>query len=345
MEEEGMSRAVLHIGLMKSGTSFIQRQLFANQATLRERGVVVPGQGWDDQVRGVTDVLGRQSVGIGPNAGTWRRLVDELAATDGPGIISMEFLGPAAPQAIKRIARDLPDARIVITVRDLNRSIAALWQETVQNGRDWTFEDYRTGLRNARPGHEVGPETTAGTTFWRQQDAVRVARTWGKAFDDVVVVTVPPPGAPRGLLMERFGEAAGFDPSGLVDAVSGNESLGAASILALRRLNELLNQQGMVFPQGANLRKRHLAKRILAAHKGEEQLIGLPVEPWLPEHAAGMVHQLQQAGVRLVGDWADLSPVEVPGVDPASVPGDAVAEAAIVGLTGLIADRIRSPKS
>jgi len=155
-------------------------------------------------------------------------------------------------------------------------------------------------------------------------------------------VTVPPPGAPRPLLMERFAEACGFDPAGLVQARRGNESLGAASILALRRMNELLNAQGMVFPQGTHIRKRHLAKRILAAHKSEESTIGLAVEPWVREHADEMVHQLQDLGVHLIGDWADLTPVDVPGVDPASVPADDVAEAAVVGLTGLVADRIRA---
>ena len=332
---------VLHIGLMKSGTSFIQDQLFANQDRLRRQGVVVPGQGWNDHVRGVTEVLGRQPAGLGANAGAWQGLVEEMTAASGPAIVSMEFLGPAGPKPLARIKRDLPRARIVITARDLNRSIAALWQETVQNGRDWSFHDYRDGVRAARPGHEVGEPTTAGTTFWRQQDLVRVASTWRAAFNDVVVVTVPPPGAPRELLMQRFAQAAGFDAADLVEARRGNESLGAASILALRRLNELLNAQDLVFPKGANLRKHQLAKRILTAHKGEEQSIGLPVEPWLFEHAATMVDQLAAMDLTLVGEWAELTPVEVPGVDPATVPGDDIAEAAIAGLTGLVADRIR----
>jgi hypothetical protein len=335
---------VLHIGLMKSGTSFLQDQLFENQQLLRERGVVVPGRGWNDQVRGATEVLGRKPAGLGSNDGAWQALVDEMRPVAGPAIVSMEFLGPASAKTIQRIHRDLPDARIVITARDLNRSIAALWQETVQNGRDWTFADYRDGVRRARPGHVVGEPTPAGTTFWRQQDLVRIARSWRAVFDDVVVVTVPPPGAPRDLLMQRFAGVSGFDPAGLVEAKRGNESLGAASILALRRLNELLNEQDLTFPKGSNLRKHQLAKRILAAHKGEEQSIGLPVEPWLPQHAAQMADELAAMGLTLVGDWAELTPVEVPGVDPSDVPGDDVAEAAIAGLTGLVADRIRSAK-
>ena len=342
-----MNPTVLHIGLMKSGTSFLQQQLFANQALLRERGVVVPGETWDDQRWAVTDVLGRPSPGLKPNQGSWQRLLDELRAADGRGVVSMEFLGPVGPEAIQRIARDLPDARIVITVRDLNRTIVALWQETIQNGRDWTFDDYRADLRRSRPGHELGPKAEAGHTFWRQQDAVRIARAWRASYDEVAVVSVPPPGAPRTLLMARFAEACGFDPRGLVqtrlvEGQTGNESLGAASILALRRMNELLNAQGMAFPQGTQVRKRQLAKRILASHRAEEEAIGLAVEAWVREHADELVRGLQGLGVSLVGDWADLAPVDVPGIDPAAVPADDVAEAAVVGLTGLVADRIRA---
>jgi hypothetical protein len=340
VEEEGMTR-VVHIGLMKSGTSFIQDQLFANKAQLLSQGVVVPGEGWNDQVRGVTEVLGRKPAGLGDNKGAWDRLVSSMS---GPSIISMEFLGPAPAAAIRRIARDLPDARIVITARDLNRSIAALWQETVQNGRDWSFDDYRDGVRRARPGHSVGPATPAGTTFWRQQDLVRIAGAWREVFSDVVVITVPPPGAARDLLMQRFATACGFSAASLVEAPRGNESLGAASILALRRMNQLLNAQDMVFPAGSNLRKHQIAKRILAARKSSEPSIGLTVEEWVPEHAAAMRASLEAMNLTLIGDWAELEPVEVPGVDPASVSSELVAEAAIAGLTGLVADRIQASR-
>ena len=41
---------VLHVGAMKSGTSYLQARLFANQDVLRERGVLVPGETWTHQV-------------------------------------------------------------------------------------------------------------------------------------------------------------------------------------------------------------------------------------------------------------------------------------------------------
>ena len=49
-----------------------------------------------------------------------------------------------------------------------------------------------------------------------------------------------------------------------------------------------------------------------------------------------MVSALSDAGVTLVGSWDDLTPVDVPGVDPASVSSDLVLDAALAGLAGVL---------
>jgi hypothetical protein len=49
------ARVVLHVGLMKSGTSFLQRVLRHNQDLLREQGVLFPSP-WKRQVQAVKDL-------------------------------------------------------------------------------------------------------------------------------------------------------------------------------------------------------------------------------------------------------------------------------------------------
>jgi len=56
-------RVVLHVGAMKSGTSYIQARLLANQDVLREQGFLYPGRTWREQVLAVTDVLGERRAG------------------------------------------------------------------------------------------------------------------------------------------------------------------------------------------------------------------------------------------------------------------------------------------
>ena len=336
-------RVVLHVGAMKSGTSYVQALLFANRAVLAERGVLVPGRTWSDQVRAAQDVLGLASARTGDISGHWDRQAEEIAAYDGTGVVSMEFLGPAPPRVIERIASQWDDLTVVVSARDINRGLTSMWQETVQNGRTWTFHEYLQGARDSRPRPDRRPEdvTTAGKTFWRQQNVVRLCRNWSASGARVVLLTVPPPGAPRDVLRDRFLSVLGVTADGLVDAPEANESIGASSAQVLRRVNELLDEAGLQSPAGQHLRKTVLAKSVMAPRRNAEPAIGLPVAPWVEEHAATMVTRLQELGVELVGEWGDLTPVEVPGVNPAETEDAAVAEAASAALAGLLASQIR----
>lgn len=333
-------RLVLHVGAMKSGTSFIQSRLFANKPMLlAERGILVPGMNWLSQVMAARDVLGAGQE-------QWAKMAGKVHAHEGTSVISMEYLGPVRPVVMRRVLDTFPDHQVdvVVTARDLNRSIAAMWQETVQNGRTWTFADYLAGIEAWRPGHrdETIPAPESGRTFWRQQNLVRIARTWGSADAPVTVVTVPPPGAPRELLWERFCSVLQTPPDGFAPARMDNESVGAASTLVIRRLNELLNEAGLPFPEGTDLRKGVLAKQVLAARKADEPSIGLPVAPWVRDHAAHMISALTDLGVSLVGSWEDLTPVDVPGIDPATLDSALILDAAMAGLAGVLAEQIRA---
>ena len=50
-------RLVLHVGTMKSGTSFLQTLLFEQKEDLAEAGVLVPGKAWGRQATAVRSVL------------------------------------------------------------------------------------------------------------------------------------------------------------------------------------------------------------------------------------------------------------------------------------------------
>jgi hypothetical protein len=330
---------VLHVGLMKSGTTFVQTALFDNKPALAEQGVLVPGKGWGQQAGAVKHLLASD----GEVGQRWDRLAAEIASGPPRSVISMEFLGPARPSVRRRAVRSLRPARVevVCTVRDLNRSLAAMWQETLQNGRWWTWADYLAGAEQARPELGREPDSLAGKTFWRQQDAVRVCRAWLQQADQVTLVTLPHPGASPRELLERFAEAAGLDATPLALAQPANESLGAASALTLRALNEALAERGLEFPAGQILRKRVIAKQILASRRSVEPRIGLPVTPWVTEASLAMRERLGALPVRLVGSWDDLDPVPVEGVDPADVPAEEVAQAAIAALTGIVERRVR----
>ena len=332
-------RVVLHVGAMKSGTTYIQSRLFANKELLEERGVLLPGREWVSQVYAVKHLLrgsGRM----------WDKHAAKVSAHPGTSVISMEFLGPARPAMIRRVRETIMgEIEVVISARDLNRTISAMWQEDLQNGRTWRWPDYLADIEAFRPGHrEAGaavPE--AGRAFWYRQNLVRIARNWGEVVgaENVTLLTVPHPGAPQELMWERFAAVLRTDPHGFAQASRANESLGAASALAVRRLNELLEESAGSLRDDDPVRKRLLAKRVLSARRLQESPIGLPVTPWVAEHSAEMVSGLQRLGVRLVGDWGDLTPVAVQGVEPTRVPEQQVTDAALAGVIGLMMEMKR----
>jgi hypothetical protein len=330
------ARTILHVGVMKSGTSHIQSRLFENKQPLLEAGVLVPGRFWSHQVKAVVDLLRIQRHGPERGTGDWQAVADEIAAHPGTAVLSMEFLGPASAAEIAGICATIPNVEAVITVRDLNRTLAAMWQEAVQNGSTVGFRDYLDSVEATRAGSALPPDPLPkpGGNFWRQQGLVRMARDW-RASAPVTVVTVPPPGASRNILWERFCQTLGVSSSGWADARRSNESIGAASAMLLRQGNEVLEPHRVKKP-ARRVRKVVLAKQLMAKHKRDEPSIGLPVAPWVREQASQMLADLRQIDLTLLGDWEELQPVEVPGIDPREVGQEDIIEAAAVALAGMI---------
>lgn len=328
-------RVLLHVGAMKSGTSFIQVRMAANQEALAKQGVLFPGDGWRDQVLAVTDVLGHKREGPVSKEGRWQRLVDEANAWSGTVVVSMEFLGPAKPQNIRKVVQSFPDSHVeaVMTVRDLGRSIPAMWQETVQNQKTWTWEEYVAGIRR---GPRMGD--AAGRHFWRQHNTPQMASRWADEVgpDNFTVVTLPHPGAGTEVLWERFCSVVGIDPASCAPVPPTNESMGVVSALMMRRLNAILVEQGMPWKDYTTFVKWGLAKGVLADRKRSEPALGFEVERWLEKRAAKLVKQLRDLGVRVVGDLEELSPVAVPGVDPATISEADQLDAALAGLAEVL---------
>ena len=337
-------RVVLHVGAMKSGTSYLQALLFDRAAELGDAGVLVPGDDWGQQAAAVRQVLEPKR----RRRPVWDTLCGQVAEHRGTAVVSMEFLGPASPATARRVVADLgaPVTDVVVTARDLNRTLVSMWQETVQNGRSWGWADYLDDARAKAPGDTAGVQdrSTPGGTFWRQQNLVRMIDDWGSVVgpERVGLVTVPAPGGAPSELAHRFAEAGGLSFADPVEVRTANESLGLASILVLRRLNELLDERGLVFPDGSGLRKRVLAKQVLSKRKREEPSLGLEVLDWVREQTDVTREALQRRGVRIVGDWSDLDPVAVRGQAPDDVDAAQVGEAALEGLAGLIVSQART---
>ncbi|QZY30046.1 hypothetical protein [Nocardioides coralli] len=322
-------RVVLHIGLMKSGTSFLQRVLRQNRKGLRRQGILYPSP-WRRQVDAVKDVTGGGLRGQPKLAadGPWRSLVAEVAEWPGTAVVSMEFLAPRGVAKARQIIADLAPAEVevVVTVRDLARSIPAMWQESVQNRSTWTWAEYVAGVE-AEDRSRPGP----GRAFWTRQDAPEIVEAWQKAAgpDQVTVVTVPPPGAPHDLLWQRFASIVPVESEGLDLDVRSNPSLGLASLEVLRRLNLRVDAQTppMSPRHYERIVKQLLAKRGLAGRDGDPRLGHQAA--WVVEKGDRDLERLAALGARVVGDLEELRCAPVPGAQPEDLSVEDHLEAAL----------------
>ncbi len=326
-------RLILHIGAMKSGTSFIQNVLSSHKESIQQdQGLLFPGRRWRNQVAAVYDLIetgGRKQEPMAAD-GPWRRIADEVNAWAGDAVISMEFLGPRGVEKIRQVRESFPDTdlQVVLTGRDLARSVPAMWQESVQNNAVVSWPDFLVAVREERRD-VAGP----GRWFWNHQSLAEMAKRWSDqvGHDHFTFITVPPSGADPALLWHRFAEVAGLAGATYSLDVRANPAIGVASAMVLRDLNLALADDDLTRAKYHDLVKHGIAKRGLAHRARQEPRLGLD-EPWVIERGRAEVAALKALGLRVVGDLDELDPRPVPGVHTDDISVDEELAAAVDAL-------------
>jgi hypothetical protein len=326
-----MSRRVyLHIGAPKTGTTYLQDRLTLNAANLADHGVHFPSRSplvspGLFHFRAALDLLDQDWGGEpGHAVGNWDALVKRIRRKSGTVVVSHEILAPARAEQVARAMADLGDSEVhvVYSARDLGRAVPAAWQESIKQGRKWS---YRGFLRRTRRGQPW---------FFRAFDLPTVLATWGTELppERIHVVTVPrrpdpapvEPGAaistaepvgatPGDPLWLRFCEACGIDPAWAPrDSDRTNQSLGVAEAQLIRQLNRRLDRA---------TRRESSYDALIREMLAQDELVGRTSAPvrlppghydWAEQVAERWIDYLQQSGVDVVGDYDDLRPVRPP---------------------------------
>jgi hypothetical protein len=336
----------LHIGAMKTGTTFVQGKLIANREALGLAGVLFPGQDWAQQVLAVHDALhlDRHDPRIREEArGAWHVLSNEMLGHRGISIVSVEFLSFAGCRHARGVVESLVDAGadvdVVLTVRDTSATIPSQWQTSVRDGSRISWPGFLRAVRSAgvvraRFGHHL-PDLERGSFLQAAANIPRILNVWGRLVprERLHVVTVPPSGSDPDLLWRRFAAAVGLGPSGCpADPAETNASLGFPSAELLRQVNRRLGR----LPQTDYDRtvKNVLALALLTARAAQEGRAKL--DDATQEFAVGWNRRVRDAiitsGAELVGNLDDL-PVVVGGgpseFRPAPEPGQVIEAAAV----------------
>jgi hypothetical protein len=339
-------KVLVHVGAPKTGTSFVQDLLFSNREALAAQGILYPADRFDAHFLAALDLMELQWGGLEKQAvGAWDRLAEQVRGWHGSVIISHEILATASPEQVRRAIESFGDAEVhvLLSARDLVRQIPAEWQENVKHRR---VVGYRAYLDKITDPSRRG---ALASWFWGVQEVPDILARWGATLppERVHVVTVPRPGAPRGLLWERFAAVFGVDPAAYSSSTGrANPSMGVPETALIRRINERVNNGVLANEDYRQFVRELLAHRTLSARSDSPRLALPPdVRAWAVELSETWIEELAAQGYDVVGSLDDLRPEpaesDAPFVDPDAPDEAAVAEAAMGSIVVLLQEAAR----
>jgi hypothetical protein len=325
----------VHIGLHKTGTTYLQGALRANADELAAQGVRLPSADGVRIFRAVDDLQGRRPRATADARidGAWPVLVDAVRGCGLPrAVFSDERLSLSGPAAIKRLghAFEGSELNVVVTVRDLARVLVSSWEEAVRGGGTWPWQEYVDAVGDpARRG------TNPARNFWVRQDLARICAAWEAAAapERIHIVTVPPQGSTPRMLLDRFATCLGVDPDRLTrEPRFAKESTGVAATEVVRRLNLRLGHRLNQRQYGELARVLEKAPAGRSAERGV-----LPAEEleWVHARAEQDRATVRERGYHLVGDLDDLLPAVPAGRRPDDAAGHELLDAALAALAAV----------
>ncbi len=299
-------RLYLHVGLQKTGTSYLQAALLNSRDRLSDAGLdlVPPTKRESFELM----VVVRDRYADRRDDESDRNILDRFSrqladATGSRAVYSQESLAASGPDQVQRLlaACGEREVHVVVTVRDLPRGLPSAWQEELKAGSAVPFGRH---LRRLRRQEREG----SGRNPWIHLDAPAVLARWGEHLpaERLHVVTVPPSGSAPTLLLERFARVLGVDPSLLEpEDRPANTSLGLVQAEVLRRVNAELPEEVHRRYVYSEVVKRSFARGVLGAQDGERILVPVQHRDWCEEVTARQVERLR--GYDVVGSLDDLA--------------------------------------
>jgi hypothetical protein len=331
----GPRRVLLHIGLPKTGTTYLQQVVWANRDRLESDGVFVPGFGHREHLWAALDLQERPRLAKrhAKAPGSWDRLVAQASRQPQDVLLTHEFFCGASRAQAKRAFEAFPDSEVhlVVTARDAASVVSAGWQESVKNGGT---VDLAAVLDGRAAG---GPEFSMRT--W---DLAGVLERWtvDVPSDRVHVLVMPGSGQPHDLHWRHFAEVLGVDPDTYeLPTQAVNPALGIVQIELLRQVNAQLPSYS-AHDRGVWIRG-YLAEDLLAAQPRERG--GLPAEQLarFAELDRAATDLITERGFHVLGELSGLAPGEATtagGREPGTVSDRELLESAARLVADIVAD-------
>ncbi|WP_253869744.1 hypothetical protein [Promicromonospora umidemergens] len=299
---------VLHIGAPKTGTTSLQQSAAGARTRLREGGVLYPGQ-QENHHRVARSLLGHRRepwhADLAP-AHWAKRILSQL--TDNGldyGLVSSETFSTARARDVARVREAFPmPTHVVLTLRSLPGMLLSMWQQRVKNGEPelleaWLNDAFRDLPMLHMPGADVFDES----------DGTNLVGRWADAFgpENMTVVVLDP--TDRDHNFQTFEDLLA-QPRGTLDRVNANSGMNAIETEFFRRAAERITRE-----TGSSVRRELFhggaVNAVISERSRRPDEPALRMPEWARAHATTaavrIAEQIESAGVRVVGDVADLA--------------------------------------
>ena len=326
-------KVFLHIGLPKTGTTYLQHVLWDNKDALAERGVLLPGPTRRRHLLASLDV--REDPKLARRAGDvhepWRKLVEESRGWSGDVVISHEFFGAASTEQVRRIVGDLDgfEVHVVITARAMTDLGLSRWQEWVKSGGTLPVDEYPR-RRRYDPADEWG---------WGSFDLAEVLDRWGAVIPPghIHVLPIAQGSGDPADLWHRFAAVLGLDAADFeVPDAPANASLGVVEVELLRRVNPHLHDFKSAADRGIWIRG-FLAEGDILPSRREKFRAGEGKQQELVDRGARALSLLREGGFDVRGDLDALEPRTREGLrHPREVTDAEMLDSAVVAIANML---------
>ncbi|WP_155829113.1 hypothetical protein [Halomonas huangheensis] len=225
-------KKVLHVGQMKSGTTYVQNVLFENRKALKKEGWLYPGKLMNQQ-HACYGLCGTD-IYWADNEKKWRDLgremLDEIEYHDGDIVISSEALSSLSRDGAAKFIDEIGGVdAVVVTVRSLFTTLPSAWQQYIKGGGVVSIADFFDRLDKNRED---------GSGMWRTYSYGKTVKIWSE-FSPVKVVVIPENPTSKNQLWEDFSGVVGLPDLSdvVVNDSRSNVSLNYEAAEILRSIN------------------------------------------------------------------------------------------------------------
>ena len=329
---------LLHIGLMKTGTTALQRAASNRRKTLLRHGVRYPGKLYNHRQPALA-LMNRTAFSQSrtrPPEDEWTDLLRDVEHDSARKIwISNEFICGCDEHTAQRFLDDLgPRVHVVVTVRSVASTLPSLWQQYLKTGSTQDLPQWLATVLD-----EAADPSTLPSNY-RRNDQGDVVSRWAKlAGADNVTVVIADKTHPQRVQMvfeAMLGLPAGtLDPPRMHGSIT-NRSFSSEEASLFLQINRILPQGKVTRDEIIRILQGGAMTRVLDERRPPrtDQPLALPL--WARTRASELGHRyakvISDSGVAVVGDLAELSRVpdmEGRSTAPDTIPVELAAQAVI----------------